>query len=152
DLGLPTIFNLIGPLTNPVALDSQLMGVYTKDKLFTIAKALQALGRKRAIVLHGAGGMDEASLAGDNHLVLLKDGEITSFTLTAADVGLTSYPNEAIRGGDTKRNAEILLSVLNNEPSAYLDTVLFNAGIGLFANGKAETIREGVEFAREIIR
>lgn len=152
DLGLPTIFNLIGPLTNPIALDSQLMGVYQADKLETIAEALNKLGRKRAVVLHGAGGMDEASLSGKNELVLLNEGHITSFTITGEDVGLPHYDNEAIRGGDTKRNAEILLSVLQNEAGPYLDTVLFNAGIGLFTNGAANTIKDGIAVARETIQ
>src|SRR5690625_1391452 len=151
ELGLPTIFNLIGPLTNPINLESQLMGVYQRNKLTTIAESLKKLGRKRAIVVNGAGYMDEASLAGDNHLVLLNEGEITSFTLHPRDVGLPTYSNEAIQGGDAKENANILLSVLNNEASPYLDTVLLNSAIGLFANGKASTIKEGIDIARESI-
>lgn len=151
-LGLPTIFNLIGPLTNPIELDSQLMGVYQRDKLKTIAQALHQLGRKRAVVVNGAGYMDEASLAGDNHLVLLEDGQFTEIVLHPSDVGLPTYDNSEIVGGNVEQNAEILLSVLNNEPSAYLDTVLLNGGLGLFANGVATTIQDGVEMAREIIR
>lgn len=151
ELVLPTIFNLIGPLTNPIELETQLMGVYQKDQLTTIAKSLHKLGRKRAVVMHGAGKMDEASLAGENDLVLLDNGDITSFTLTPEDVGLPTYSNDMIRGGDTARNAQILLSVLNNEPGPYLDTVLLNAGIGLFANGKADSIIDGIDLARETI-
>ena len=151
ELGLPTIFNLIGPLTNPIELDSQLVGVYKRDKLKTIAESLKMLGRKRALVVNGAGFMDEASLAGENHLVLLENDEITSFTLHPNEVGLPVYPNVAIRGGDAKDNAKILLSVLRNEESPYLDTVLLNAGLGLFANGKTDSIKEGVELARESI-
>lgn len=151
ELKLPTIFNLIGPLMNPIDLDSQLLGVYQRDKLMTIAEALKQLGRRRAVVVNGAGFMDEASLAGENHLVLLDDGEITQFTLHPNDVGLPTYPNEAIRGGDAKENAKILLSVLRNEQSPYLDTVLLNAGLGLFAHGKTNSIKEGIEVARESI-
>lgn len=151
ELKLPTIFNLIGPLMNPIDLDSQLLGVYQRDKLVTIAEALKQLGRRRAVVVNGAGFMDEASLAGENHLVLLDDGEITQFTLHPNDVGLPTYPNEAIRGGDVKENAKILLSVLRNEQSPYLDTVLLNAGLGMFAHGKTNSIKEGIEVARESI-
>src|SRR5690625_3569524 len=151
ELVLPTIFNLIGPLTNPIELETQIMGVYRKDKLMTIAKSLQKLGRKRAVVLHGAGKMDEASLAGENYLVLLDNDNITSFTVKPEDVGLPTYSNDMIRGGDTARNAHILLSVLNNEPSPYLDTVLLNAGIGLYANGKVNSIMDGVQMARDTI-
>lgn len=151
ELGLPTIFNLIGPLTNPIELDSQLMGVYQRNTLETVAESLKKLGRKRAVVVNGAGYMDEASLAGENHLVLLEDGEITSFTLHPQEVGLPTYSNKDIQGGDAKENAAILLSVLNNEASPYLDTVLLNGGIGFFANGKTSTIQDGIEVARESI-
>ena len=151
ELGLPTIFNLIGPLTNPIELDSQLMGVYQRNTLETVAESLKKLGRKRAVVVNGAGYMDEASLAGENHLVLLEDGEITSFTLHPHEVGLPTYSNKDIQGGDAKENAAILLSVLNNEASPYLDTVLLNGGIGFFANGKTSSIQDGIEVARESI-
>lgn len=151
ELGLPTIFNLIGPLTNPLQLDTQLVGVYARNKLETIAASLNQLGRKRAVVVNGAGHMDEASLAGENHIVLLDDGAITSFTVHPEEVGLPVYDNDEIRGGDAKENAQILLSVLNNEPSPYLDTVLLNAALGLFANGKVTTIQDGIEVARESI-
>ena len=150
-LGLPTIFNLIGPLTNPVNLDSQLLGVYQREKLPVIAETLHKLGRKRAVVLNGAGYMDEASLAGVNHLVLLDNGAITSFTLHPEDVGLPVYSNDKIVGGTPKENAAILKSVLQNEQSPYLDTVLLNAGIGLFANGKTNSIQDGIELAKESI-
>lgn len=151
ELGLPTIFNLIGPLTNPLDLDTQLVGVYDRKKLPIIAQSLQELGRKRAIVVNGAGFMDEASLAGENHVVLLADGKLSTFTVHPEDVGLPVYDNSEIRGGDAKENAEILLSVLNNEPSPYLDTVLLNSALGLFANGKVSNIQEGIEVARESI-
>lgn len=151
ELGLPTVFNLIGPLTNPIQLDSQLVGVYRRDMLETVAAALKKLGRKRAVVINGAGFMDEASLAGDNAITLLDHGKISSFKLHPNDVGLSVYPNEAIQGGDVEENANILLSVLNNEKGPYLDTVLLNAGLALFANGKAKSIQDGIEMARESI-
>lgn len=148
DLGIPTIFNLIGPLTNPVNLDTQLLGVYRRDMLPMLAQTLHQLGRKRALVINGAGFMDEASLAGENHITLLEEGKITSFTLHPSEVNLPVYKNEQIRGGDAKDNAEILLNVLRGEPGAYLDTVLLNAGLGLYANGVASSIQEGIEQAK----
>lgn len=151
ELGLPTIFNLIGPLTNPIQLSSQMLGVYQRDKLVTIAESLHQLGRKRAIVINGADEMDEASLAGENHLVLLDEGDIIPFTLHPHEVGLPIYNQKQIEGGDPQENAAILLSVLNNEPSPYLDTVLFNAALGLYANHKVSTIQAGVDVARETI-
>lgn len=151
ELGLPTIFNLIGPLTNPLRLETQLVGVYDRTKLQTIAETLHKLGRRRAIVVNGAGYMDEASLAGENHLALLNDGEIKRFTLHPEELGLPVYSNDAIRGGNAKENAAILLRVLQNEPGPHLDTVLFNASLGLYANGRATTLQEGIEMARESI-
>ncbi|EAG4419884.1 anthranilate phosphoribosyltransferase, partial [Listeria monocytogenes] len=151
ELGTPTIFNLIGPLTNPVHLETQLMGIYRRDLLEQTAEVLGQLGRKRAVVLNGAGFMDEASLAGENHYALYENGEVHLYTLRPEDVGLTSYPLEAITGGDAKENAAILRSVLEGEPGAYLDTVLLNAGFGLFANGKVETVQEGVDLAKDLI-
>lgn len=151
ELGVPTIFNFIGPLTNPVQLDTQFLGVYRQDMIMKLAEVLKQLGRKRGIVISGTNGMDEASLEGVNELVLLAEGELIPFSIRAEDVGLPSYPNEKIRGGDAKVNAEILLNVLKGELGPFLDTVLFNAGIGLFAAGKVATIKDGVALARETI-
>ncbi|WP_186575957.1 anthranilate phosphoribosyltransferase [Aquibacillus kalidii] len=151
DLGVPTIFNLIGPLTNPVALTTQLLGIYRRDMLDQMASVLHKLGRKRAIILNGAGHMDEASLAGENHLVLIEKGELMQFTLHPEEVGLPVYDNEAIKGGDSKENAAILRNVLKGEKGAHRDTVLLNAGLGIFANGKAATVQEGVHLAKESI-
>lgn len=151
DLGLPTIFNIIGPLTNPVELDSQIIGVYQKEKLEVVAQALKNMGRQRAIVVTGAGGMDEASLVGENHFILLDNEKLTPFTIHPEEVGLPVYPLEAIKGGNAKENASITRSVLEGEPGAYMDTVLLNAGIGLYAHGTATTIQSGIEMARESI-
>src|SRR5699024_4339775 len=140
-------------------LTSQMLGVYQRDKLITIAESLHQLGRKRAIVINGADEMDEGSLAGENHLVLLDEGDIITFTLHPHEVGLPVSDQNRIEGRNPKQNetrnpkenADILLSVLNNEPSPYLDTVLFNAALGLYANHKVPTIQAGVDVARETI-
>lgn len=152
ELGMPTVFNAIGPLTNPISLDSQLLGVYKPDLLYVMGEALHKLGRKRAIVVNGAGSMDEASLAGKNDLLLLEDGDLIPFTLHPDEVNLPTYTLDDIRGGDAKDNANILLNVLNGKPGPYLDTVLLNAGLGLFANGAAHTILNGIDMARESIQ
>lgn len=151
ELGIRTVFNIIGPLTNPVHLNAQLLGVYDKTFLKMLATALNRLGRKRAVVINGAGNLDEATLAGDNHLVFLNNGEITSFTLSPEDVGLPTYAKEEIRGGTAQENANILLSVLKGKKSVYYDTVLLNAGLGIFASGKVNSIQDGIEKARESI-
>lgn len=151
DLRIPTVFNLIGPLTNPVDLDTQLLGIYRRDLVEKFAEVLKLLGRKRAVVINGAGFMDEASLAGENHLAILEDGTITKKILRPEDLGLARRANEEIKGGDAKVNADILLRVLRGEEGAYRDTVLLNAGLGIFTNGRAPSIEKGIELARESI-
>lgn len=151
ELGLPTIFNMIGPLTNPLDLDSQLLGVYRPDMVHMLAESLYKLGRKRAIVVNGAGSMDEASLAGENNLILLDDGDLIPFTLHPDELNLPVYSVADIRGGNAQDNAQILLDVLNGKEGPFLDTVLLNAGLGLFANGVATTVQDGLVQARESI-
>lgn len=150
-LKIPTIFNFIGPLTNPIDLDYQLLGVYRRDLLPVFAEVLQNLGRKRAVVINGAGFMDEASLQGENHLTLLEDGVISSQSFVPGEMGLPQYDNSAIKGGDSKENALILKNVLSGEKGACRDTVLLNAGIGIYASGRAENIADGISIARDVI-
>lgn len=150
-LKIPTIFNYIGPLTNPIDLDFQLLGVNRRDLLPVFAEVLQKLGRKRALVINGAGYMDEASLQGENHYCLLADGVITQHCFSPEVVGLPQYDNHEIRGGDSKENAEILKNVLRGVKGACRDTVLLNAGIGIYTGGKARTIEDGIAIAREVI-
>lgn len=151
ELGTPTILNLIGPLTNPVLLNSQLMGTYRRDLLEETAKTLGELGRERAIVVNGSGGLDEATLAGTTHFALLDKKQITLHTFEPEEFGFTRLPIEAIRGGNAEQNTEILLSILKNQPSPYLDTVLLNAGLGFFSNGKVATIQEGILLAKHCV-
>ena len=150
-IGKPTIFNLIGPLTNPVALKSQYTGINRPGFTMEYASVLQMLGRERAIVVCGAGGMDEASLAGQNDFVLVDKGDLIPFTLTPEDVGLTSAPISAIRGGNAQENAKIMKAVFRGERSPYFDTVIFNAGIGFFTNGMVSNIPEGIKLATDSI-
>lgn len=150
-LGIPTIFNLIGPLTNPAALTTQLMGVYRKEKLEAITQVLKNLGRERAVVVHGSGGLDEASLSGPSRCILLADGDLIAFDLTPEEVGLKRVDNQELKGGDVKENAAILKAVLKGKQGPHRDVVLLNAGLGLMASGKAKTPLEGIRLAQESI-
>lgn len=152
DLGVPTIFNMIGPLTNPLDLDSQLIGVYDKKLLPIFMESLKKLHRKRAIVVHGAKGLDEVSLAGTNYLALLNGKDVRYFTLHPNDLNFPTYPLSAIRGGSAKTNAQIMLHVLNGHPSPYYDTTVINAAVGLYANGCCPTIEDGVTLAQHSIQ
>ncbi|WP_313799733.1 anthranilate phosphoribosyltransferase [Cytobacillus sp.] len=151
DLRIPTIFNLIGPLTNPVELETQLLGIYRRDMVVLFAEVLKMLGRQRAVVINGAGYMDEASLQGENYLAILENGCIKEKVLVPEEFGLSCYSNDSIRGGDPSENADILLRVLKSERGPYRETVLLNAGLGIFAAAKADTIQKGIELARESI-
>ncbi|WP_342568158.1 anthranilate phosphoribosyltransferase [Psychrobacillus sp. FSL K6-4046] len=150
-IGKPTIFNLVGPLTNPVPLISQYTGINRSDFTMEYGKVLHMLGRERAIVVCGTGGMDEASLAGSNSFVLVEKGDLIPFTLSPEDVGLPTYPASAVQGGTAQENAMIMRNLLNGKQDAYFDSVIFNAGIGLFANGAVNNIPEGVKLAKDSI-
>ncbi len=150
-LGIPTIMNLIGPLSHPMALDSQLMGLYRADKQAELIQVLKALGRRRALIITGPDNMDEAALYGTNTYTLLDSGQITSGQFTYKDLGMAEVPLAAIKGGSAKENAAILVSVLENQASPYLETTVLNAGLGFYANGKVASIKEGVALARELI-
>lgn len=150
DLKVPTIFNLIGPLINPVELDHQFLGIYDRNQLVMMATVLKRLGRKRAVVINGAGFMDEASLAGENHFALLEKGAIYEEKFTPESVGLTTYPLEEIVGGGSAENAGILKNVLEgNATPAQRDTVILNAGLGMYAAGESDSIEGGIALAKE---
>ncbi|MGL4695763.1 anthranilate phosphoribosyltransferase [Enterococcus larvae] len=152
ELGTPTILNLIGPLTNPVALGSQLMGTYRLDLLEETAKTLGELGRERAVVVNGGGHLDEASLTGTTHYALLENGGIQIHTIEPEELGFERITLEEIRGGNAAENTAILYSVLKNKASAYLDTVLLNAGLGFFSNGRTASVVEGINLARQCVK
>jgi anthranilate phosphoribosyltransferase len=151
ELKIPTVFNLIGPLTNPVQLDYQMLGIYRRDMLDQFAEVLANLKRKRAVIISGAGNMDEASLSGENEMIILEGEHMNRLVLHPEEINLPVYDNSTIRGGDAKDNAEILKSVLKGKKGPYRDTVLLNAGIGIFTAGQADSILQGVSSAEESI-
>lgn len=150
-LGIPTIMNIVGPLANPVDLETQLMGLYRVDLQETAAKVMQKLGRKRALIITGPNNMDEAALYGENTYTLLENDRISQHSFTYQDLGMTRVELSDIVGGDAKQNAEILLSVLENRASPYLEITVLNAGLGFYANGKVDNLVDGVELARQLI-
>ena len=151
ELGIPTIMNLTGPLIHPMVLETQLLGISRPELLESTAQVLKNMGRKRAIVVAGPEGLDEAGLNGTTSIALLENGEITLSTFTPEDLGMERIAIEDIRGGNAHENAAILVSVLNNEPSPFLETTVLNAGLGFYANGKTDSIKDGVELARQVI-
>ncbi len=150
ELGIRTIFNLLGPMANPASVRRQLIGVY--DPIWTrpMAEALGGLGAERVWVAHGA-GLDELTLAGENRVTAFENGGLRDFTLTAADAGLTPAPVAAIRGGDAAANAAALEALLAGAGGAYRDTVLFNAAAALIVAGRETTLSAGVAAAAAAI-
>lgn len=151
ELGTRTVFNLLGPLTNPAGVKMQMVGVFAPQWVRPVAEVLKDLGATTAWVVHGAGGLDEVSPIGPTIVAALKNGEITEFEVSPEDYGLSRCTAEALRGGEGPENAVALLGVLNGEPSAYRDAVLMNAGATLVVAGKAGDLGEGIELARQSI-
>ncbi|MEX1316429.1 MAG: anthranilate phosphoribosyltransferase [Synechococcaceae cyanobacterium] len=147
-LGVRTVFNLLGPLVNPLQPEAQVLGVARADLLDPMAGALARLGLRRAVVVHGAGGLDEASLEGPNQLRLLQDGEVSSQELDPVTLGLTPAPITALAGGDLGANRAILESVLQGRGSvAQREVVALNTALVLWAAGAADSIAAGHEQA-----
>lgn len=150
-IGVPTIFNLLGPLVNPVNLDYQVIGVYDKDKCETMAKALVQLGIKEAMVVHGLDGLDEFSTIGNNLVYHLKNGKIKKKYLTPEKVGLKRTDIKDLIGGDAEENAEIILKILNGEKGAKRDIVLINSAAALVVSRIAKDFKDGIKKAEESI-
>jgi anthranilate phosphoribosyltransferase len=148
ELGTRTIFNLLGPLANPARVRRQLTGVFDASWARPMAEALAALGTERAWLVHGQ-GLDELTVAGDNHVVSLDHGTIEAFTLSPEDAGLARAPISAIQGGDPAENATALLALLQGSKGAYRDTVLLNAAAGLIVAGRAEALQDGITLAAD---
>lgn len=151
ELGIRTIFNLLGPLTNPAKVKYQLMGIYDPTLVYPIAEVLRNLGVKRAMVVHGAGGVDEFSLAGKNKVAFLSDEKIEELEIAPEDVGLKRYDLEEIKGGTAQENKEIILSIFNGEKGPKRDVVLFNSAAALLVTHVVENFEDGVRYAQEII-
>lgn len=143
-LGVRTIFNLLGPLTNPAGAKRQLIGVFDRALSNPLAQALQQLGAQRALIVHGSDGLDEITVTGKTFITSLDNGTIEEYSIDPADAGLPTYPPSALSGGSPKDNAKALMELLDGKPGAYRDITLMNAGAALMVAGRAKTIREGV--------
>jgi len=150
-LGRRTIFNLMGPLANPAGVRRQLVGIARPAYVPIYAEAIRRLGTDHSLVVSGDEGLDELSLAGGNELAQVKDGAVLMQRVRAADAGLASAPIEALRGGDPAHNAAALRALLQGEPGAYRDAVLFSSAAALMVAGEAADWHEGVEEAAEAI-
>jgi anthranilate phosphoribosyltransferase len=148
ELGFRTIFNMLGPLSNPAGATKQLVGVYAGDKILPMAEALRLLGCEAAWVVHGDGGLDEIALSGPTQVAALSHGAIETFEITPEDAGLPRAPLDALRGGDAAFNAKALQALLAGQQGAYRDSVCLNAAAALVAFGHAANLLEGAAMAQ----
>ncbi len=151
ELGVRTLFNLLGPLTNPAGAKNQVMGVFHRDLVAKLAQVLQQLGSRHVLVVHGADGMDEISISGSTYIAELKDGAVREYTVQPQDFGLKTAPLETIRVVNADEARTMLMAVMDNQPSAARDIVQLNAGAAIYVAGLAATLEEGVKKAGEVI-
>ena len=151
ELGTRTMFNILGPLTNPAGVTRQLTGAFSKAMIRPMAEVLQTLGSEKAWLVHGGDGTDELSIAGVSWLAALEDGTITEREVHPEDAGLSVHPFEDILGGTPEENGKAFAALLSGAEGAYRDAVLLNAAAGLVVADKAANLPEGVEIARESI-
>ena len=151
EIGVRTIFNMLGPLTNPAGATSQLLGVYDRRLTEMFADVLKNLGTKRAFVVHGFDGLDEATVTGETRVSELKKGRITTYNINPIDIFGETYRGEELIGGDASINAQITKDVLAGKDGACRKVVLLNAALAIMAGEKAENIREGIAIAEECI-
>lgn len=152
EIGIRTIFNVLGPLTNPAGARHQLLGVYRGDFCETLARVLLKLGTERAMVVHGLDGIDEISVTADTMVSEIRDGTITNYTISPSDYGFSWYKVSDLRGGDAAENAEILKAILSGEGrGAKRAVVLMNAGAAFCISGMCRDIKEGMAYAGKVI-
>ena len=151
ELGTRTIFNILGPLTNPAGVKRQLTGAFAENMLRPMAQTLMALGSEAAWLVHGSDGTDEITITGPTAVVALTDGKISEKTVHPEDANLPVHPFEAIVGGTPEDNGRAFQALLAGEPSAYRDAVLLNASAALLIAGKAQSLPEGTEIAAHSI-
>lgn len=151
EMGVRTIFNILGPLTNPAGAPNSLLGVFHADLVGILVRVMERLGAKHVMVVHGKDGMDEVSLGASTLVGELKDGKISEYEIHPEDFGLRMASNRSLRVDSAQESKDVVLSVLDNVAGTARDIVVFNAGTALYVANRAESIGEGIEQAREAI-
>ncbi len=151
ELGVRTIFNVLGPLTNPAGAENQVLGVFHRDLVGIQARVLQRLGSRHVLVVHGADGMDEISISDGTYIAELKDGEVSEYTVHPDLFGMTTVPLNMLRVDNIDEAREKLMGVLNDEAGAPRDIVQLNAGAAIYVAGLTKTLEEGVAKADQVI-
>ncbi len=151
ELGVRTLFNMLGPLTNPAGAQNQVVGVFRRDLTRTLAEVLRRLGSGRVMVVHGSDGMDEISISAPTFVAELKNGNIIEYTIQPEDFGLAPAPLNAIQVSDADEAKAMLLGVLDNQPGAARNIVQLNAGAAIYVAGLAASLAEGIRKAGDVI-
>ena len=151
ELGIRTVFNILGPLTNPASPAGQLLGVYDQSLVEPLARVLTSLGVKRGMVVYGMDKMDEISASSSTLICEFNRGEYNTYTITPEDFGISTCRKEELAGGTPEENAAITLAILKGEKGPKRDAVLLNAGAALYIAGKAESFADGIKLAQELI-
>ena len=151
ELGVRTLFNLLGPMTNPANARRQVMGVFDQSLTAKLAKVLQQLGSEHVLVVHGADGMDEISFTGDTFVAELKNGQVTEYRINPAQLGLALHALKDIQIQNAEESKAMILAVLNGKPGAARDIVLMNAGAAIYVSGLVDTMQAGVDKAAAVI-
>jgi anthranilate phosphoribosyltransferase len=151
ELGTRTIFNLLGPLSNPAGVKRQMVGVFSKQWVQPLAEALKNLGSEAAWVVHGSDGLDEITVCGRTSVAALEKGQVRTFEIAPEDVGLSRGKPEDLRGGDAESNATALLGVLGGAKGPHRDVAVMNAGAGLVVAGEAANLKDAVSLAQQSI-
>jgi anthranilate phosphoribosyltransferase len=151
EIGIRTVFNILGPLTNPAGAESQLLGVADPTLVEKMAQALKMLGSRHAMVVHGSGGLDELSISGPSTICELKDGQLTTQSIQPEDYGITTAEMTSVRGGTAEENAATLRSVLGGVRGPLYDVVTLNAAAALVAADMASSLQEGHNIAQDVI-
>jgi anthranilate phosphoribosyltransferase len=151
EMGIRTVFNLLGPLTNPASANAQVIGVADASLTEPLARVLAELGTLRAFVVHGADGLDEISNTGESHLSEVREGNVRSYTVRPEDFGLPCATIGELRGGDRQQNAQIIRDILGGQPGPRRDIVLMNAAAALVAGARAAEMKDGVKLAAQSI-
>ena len=151
ELGFRTIFNILGPLTNPANAKSQVLGVFDEKLTEPLAKVLANLGVEHAMVVHGMDGLDEITITGETKVTEVKNGDINTYYITPEEFGIKRATRNDILGGDAIENAEIIKNILIGEKGPKRDIVLLNSGAALYVGKKAKSLQEGINYARELI-
>src|SRR5262249_42074634 len=151
ELGTRTIFNLLGPLSNPAGVTRQMVGVFSRQWVEPLAQVLKNLGSTCAWVVHGSDGLDEITISGPSYVAALENGAVRTFEIAPEDAGFARANPDSLRGGDAQENAQALLGVLKGKTGPYRDVSLLNAAAALVVAGLAQDIKQGVALATKSV-